>query len=122
MRFLLPFYALLAALGCALGGPELVGRLVLPGWIASVIVLRSTWRTCVTDAPLSTPPDELFVNQDWLGMLGVIAGLLVALAIAATRFADRWWSAALLALALLALDRALDRRHRAEAKEAPATP
>lgn len=113
VRFLVPFYLLLAALGCALGGTGLVLRLTLPGWIASVIVLRATWRRCVTAPPLSTPPDELYISQDWLGVLGLVAAALVGLAIAATKWADRGWTAALLAIALLLLERVLERKHRA---------
>lgn len=110
VRMLVPFYALLAALGCLLGGAGLVARLVLPAGLASVIVLRATWRVCVTAPPLSTSPDELYVNRDWIGMLGVIAVVLSALAIAASKWIDSPWKALVFALAMLALERVTDRR------------
>jgi hypothetical protein len=113
VRFLVPLAAVLAALGSVLGSAETVARLLLPALLAWIVVLRVTWRTCAAEQPLSVPPDELYVNQDWLGLLAVIAGVLTAAGIAATRLIDSWWKALLLAAMMVALEVRLDRKQRA---------
>lgn len=110
VRILVPFYFVLATLGCLLGGAEIVARLAFPALISSVIVLRATWSTCVVAPPLSTAPDELYINRDWIGLLGVIAFVLSAIAIAASKFVDNAWKAAVFALVMLAFEVLTDRR------------
>lgn len=113
VRFLVPFYALLAVLGALLGGVGLVARLALPALLSAVIVLRATWRTCVTSPPLSTAPDELYINRDWLGMLAVIASVLSVVAVLAARWVQGPLEALAFAAAVLGLEIVLDRRRRA---------
>lgn len=109
-RFLAPLYLLLVVLGCLLGKWELTLQLALPALLCCVLVVRAVWRTCVVDAPLSTPHDQLFIDNDWLGMLGGIAMALLFVSLAAVRWAHTWPSSVALTLGLLALERVLDRR------------
>lgn len=113
VRFLLPFYALLFAIGCLLGGWALMAKLALPALVAAVIVLRVTWRRCVTMSPLSVAPDEILVSQDWLGLLATIAGVLALIAVLASRVVTGPLHAIALAALALALEWRLDRRSRA---------
>ena len=112
VRFLLPFYALLAGIGTLLGGGAMMLRLALPAFLCGVLVLRSTWSRFVVDPPLSISPDAILVKQDWFGGLAVIAGALSIFAVAASRLVRGPLEALMLAVALLALERALDRRSR----------
>ncbi len=113
VRFLLPLYALLAVLGVLLDGASIVARLALPGLLAAILVLRVTWSTCVTAPPLSTPPDEMYVNRDWLGMLGGVGLGLTLLSIVAAKYVHTPWQTALLIAVLLAFEIRLDRKQRA---------
>ncbi|NUP96374.1 MAG: hypothetical protein HUU28_09440, partial [Planctomycetaceae bacterium] len=109
-RFLVPFYALLVGIGTLLGGGAMMLRLALPAFLCGVLVLRGTWRTFVVDPPLSIAPDSILVKQDWFGGLAVIAGVLSIVAVASSRLARGPLEALVLSLALLALERTLDRR------------
>lgn len=118
IRFLLPLYALLAIIAIAQGGGALALKLALPAWILSVLVLRHTWRTCVHGTPLSTAPDEMFVNLDWLGLLGGLGLGLTLVAIAASRLVDTWPRSVAFTLLLCALEFASDRAWRAPRAQA----
>jgi len=112
VRFLVPFFALLGVLGCLLGDASVVARLLVPAWIASVLVLRATWRLCVTSPPLSVSPDELYVNQDWLGTLAVLAGVLTLAAFLASKYVVGPVHALALVAVLAAAEFVADRRQR----------
>lgn len=84
VRFVLPLHALLAVLAALLAGPAAALRFALPGALVSVLVLRLLWPRVATDAPLSVPPDEVRMGQDWAGgLMGLAVGLAVAAALAA---------------------------------------
>jgi hypothetical protein len=74
-----------------------------------VRVLRFVWRVCVIDSPLSVPHDQLYINNDWLGGLAVVAIALLLASLGATRYLDSWSASALATAALLAYERVLDR-------------
>lgn len=112
VRFLVPFYALLVGIGSLLGGGAMMLRLALPAFLCGVLVLRGTWQHVVLDPPLSVAPDSILVKQDWFGGLAVIAGVLSIVAVASSRLARGPLEALVLTVALLALERALDRRAR----------
>ncbi len=108
-RFLAPLYVVLVVLGGLQGRLEFTLQLAGPAFLTCLIATRSIWRTCVVDLPLSTPHEKLYINNDWMGVLAVLAFALLALAIAGARFAS--WPVSLGALAVLALfERVLDRR------------
>jgi hypothetical protein len=109
-RFVAPLYFVLVALGCLQGHWELTLRLAVPAFLCCVIALRATWRTFVVDAPLSTPHEQIYINNDWLGALAVVAVLLLLFALGATRYLTTWPASAVAIVALLAFERLLDRR------------
>jgi len=112
VRFLLPLYLVLALIAWSRGGGELALRLAFPAWVTAVLVLRKTWRTCVKGQPLSTAPDDLFVNLDWIGVLGGLGLGLTIVAIAASRLVTTWPRGVAFALVLIALEMASDRAWR----------
>lgn len=108
-RFLAPLYVVLVVLGGLQGRLEFTLQLAGPAFLTCLIATRSIWRTCVVDLPLSTPHEKLYINNDWMGVLAVLAFALLGLAIAGARFAS--WPASFGAIAVLALlERVLDRR------------
>jgi hypothetical protein len=109
-RFVAPLYLVLVALGCLQGHWELTLQLVLPAFLCCVIALRATWRSFVVDAPLSTPHEQLYINNDWLGALAVLAIALLLFALGATRLITSWPASLAATAALLAFERVLDRR------------
>lgn len=113
VRFLVPFYALLILIGCLLGGAGLMLRLAVPALVAAVLVLRLTWRRCVTLPPLSIAPDSILVSQDWIGLLATAAGALSLVAVLASRVVTGPLQALAFAALALAVERAFDRRARA---------
>lgn len=114
VRFLVPFYALLILIGCLLGGGGLMLRLAVPALVAAVLVLRLTWRRCVTLPPLSIAPDSILVSQDWIGLLATAAGALSLVAVLASRVVTGPLQALAFTALALAVERAFDRRARAE--------
>lgn len=108
-RFLAPLYAVLIVLGCLQGQWQLTLQLAPPAFLCAVLVLRSVWRVCVIDSPLSVPHDQLYINNDWLGGLAVVAIALLLASLGATRYLDSWSASALATAALLAYERVLDR-------------
>jgi hypothetical protein len=108
-RFLAPLYAVLIVLGCLQGQWQLTLQLAPPAFLCAVLVLRFVWRACVIDGPLSVPHDQLFINNDWLGGLAVVAIALLLASLGATRYLDSWPASALATAALLAYERVLDR-------------
>jgi len=118
-RFLAPLYIVLVALGCLLGKWELTLQLAAPAFLCSVLVVRAVWRTCVVDAPLSTPHDQLYINNDWIGLLGGIAMALLFVSLAAVRWLHAWPASLAVTAVLLLIERALDRRMLAADSAAP---
>jgi hypothetical protein len=113
LRFLVPLFVLLAGLCVARGGWELALRLALPGALVALLVLRGLHGLCVHAPPLSTSPDRLEADLDWLGVLGTLAVGLTIVALLANRLVTSAPLGVGLALALLAVDVVLDRRTRA---------
>lgn len=120
IRFLLPLYFVLAALGFLQGRWETSLRLAPAGFVASVIVARLVWRRCAPERPLSIPHDELRIDNDWIGMLAVIAFALILVSLAAVRWLDSWPASLALIGALVAIEFALDRALAAERVQAGA--
>ena len=112
LRFLVPLYALLAALAWIQGGFELIPRLALPGFLISLWVTRLLYPTCVTDLPLSVPPDRVQAKYDWGGAFLGIALLLTVLAMVVNRKVTGAAQTAALVALLVALEWAGERRLR----------
>ena len=112
LRFLVPLYVLLAGVAASQGGGELALRLALPGFLTSLLVLRQLYAVCVDGLPLSTAPDRIRFDLDWLGVLGGLALGLTLLAILAQRFLDTLGLAAVLGAVLLGLELVAERRLR----------
>lgn len=105
VRFLLPLYVALAIVAGAIGGPTLALRLALPSAALALLCLRRLWDRCVGAPPLSRPVSDLGTawNDEWTGMLFVVAGVSTAAAIATWRLvASPWTGLAIAALAVAA--------------------
>lgn len=113
LRFLLPLYGLLGILACFELGPVAALRLVPAGALASLAVLRRLYPICVEDSPLSIAPERVKSDLDWLGLLGGLAVILVAMALVASRLLTTIPSALALVALLLVVEiraaRALER-------------
>lgn len=116
IRFVLPLYAALAAIGCALGEARLTLALAPLAYLCAVAVLRATWRKCAGDLPLSVAPEALRVDLDWLGMLAAIAAALLAAALVAERVARSPVGLGAAFAALVAVELAADRSWRRSAR------
>ncbi|MEW6073529.1 MAG: hypothetical protein AB1726_13175, partial [Planctomycetota bacterium] len=113
VRFLVPLYAVLAAIAVLLGSGGLALRLAPSGALTSLLVLRLLYPVCVSDRPLSVDPAAARTNPDWLGALAGVGLALALLAIVAHRFLAGPLATAGLLAALLALEAWLARRARA---------
>lgn len=113
VRFLVPLYLLLGFVAWTQAGPDVVLRLALPGFLVSLLILRKLYPVCVEAPPLSTAPDELRVEFDWLGILAGIAFALTLVAVLANRYLDSVVPALIISTLLVVVDRTLDRRARA---------
>lgn len=109
-RFIAPLYVVLIVLGCLQGRWEFTLQLAGPALLSCLIATRAIWRVCVVDLPLSTPHEKLYINNDWLGVLAVLAFVLMMLALASTRWLDSWPASAAAIAVLFAVERVLDRR------------
>ncbi len=118
VRIVLPLYALLGLLCWNQGGPGLALRLALPAALVAVAVLRSTWRTCVRDLPLSVDSDELAIDLDWIGLLGGLAIGQTLVSVLVARVVTSAGQALLLVAGLVALELVLDRAWQTS-REAP---
>ena len=108
VRWVLPLHLVLAALAIGLGAAELVVRLWLPSLLVALFLLRLLYPRCVHDLPLSTAPEELRSDLDWVGVVAPLAVGLTLLAVLANRFAT-WPMGAGAALVLLLIEVALER-------------
>ncbi|NOT29971.1 MAG: hypothetical protein HOP15_05930 [Planctomycetes bacterium] len=86
VRWVLPLYLTLLALGLALAQAELLLRIWLPAVLLALLVLRLLYPRCVRALPLSTPPEELRSDLDWAGLVAPLAVGLTLLAALANRF------------------------------------
>jgi hypothetical protein len=107
--WILPLYLGLGGLACALGEAESIGKLWLPATLLALLLLRLQYPRCVRDLPLSTAPGELRSELDWAGGVASLAVGLTLLAVVANRFLT-WPAALLVSVALLLLERVLERR------------
>ena len=76
VRFLIPLYVVLIALGLLQGEGPLALRLGPPGFLISCLVMVKLYPVCVSDRPLSIEPDAVRTDLDWAGLLmGIGIGL-----------------------------------------------
>ena len=114
VRFVLPLYLALGALCWGLAGWELALRLTPPAFLVALGVLRSSYRTCVDDTPLSTAPDDLRVELNLLSVLGAYAMVLTVLAMLAHIFLTSLAVSAMVTAFLVFLEVLKDRAWRRE--------
>jgi len=114
VRFLVPLYLLLGFITWIQAGPLQVVELALPGFLLSLLVLRRLYPVCVGGPPLSTAPDEIRFDLDWMGALGGYAIVLTLGAIAANRLLTPLGAVLLIGL-LLGLEWLESRRLRGSA-------
>jgi len=113
LRFLVPLYVALGAIGCAQAGLSVVPRLALPGFLISVLVLRFLTPATVRDLPLSVPTDEVETQYDWSGVLMGIGIALTIVAVFVNRKLTGVGGGLALSGVLLAFELVSDRRARA---------
>jgi hypothetical protein len=119
VRFLVPLYVCLFAIAAALGEARLALLLVAPAALVSLFVLRVLYPRITHDPPLSTPPDEVEVHHDWMGMLLTLAVALVVVALVAQRYVSSAPRALALTAALLAVEAVAELRTRRATARAP---
>lgn len=107
VRWVLPLYLALLALGLSLGQGELLLRLWLPALLLALLLLRFLYPRCVRDLPLSTPPEDLRA-PDWTGVVVPLAVGLTLVAVLANRFLT-WPAGAGVAAAFLLAEGVLER-------------
>lgn len=112
VRFLFPLYVVLSLLAWSQAGVELVLRLALPGFLISLLVTRGLYKTCVSEPPLSVPPDEVRADYDWGGPFLGIALVLTIGAVLASRFLPTIGHGAVLAGVLIAAELVAERKLR----------
>lgn len=113
VRWILPLYLALAVLGFALGEAALVLRLWPLAAVLVLPVLRLLYARLVRELPLSTAPEDLRADTDWIGLVTTLAVAATFVAVAARRLLTPGLAAALFLLAVgveLVLDRRLRRR------------
>lgn len=86
VRWVLPLYLALLGLGLALGQAGLLLRIWLPAVLLALLLLRVLYPRCVRDLPLSTPPEALRADLDWVGLVAPLAVGLTLVAVLANRF------------------------------------
>jgi hypothetical protein len=109
VRYLLPLYCTLLALGLGLSEAGMLARLWLPAVLLALLLLRLLYPTCVRDLPLSVSPEELRSEVAWAGVVAPLAVGLTLLAVVANRFVD-WRGGLGMALLLVLWEVALERR------------
>ena len=72
----------------AFAGPGFVLRLWLPAVLVTLLVLRFLYPRCVTAPPLSTAPDDVRAELDWMGVLAALAIVLTLAAVLANRWIE----------------------------------
>ena len=77
--------------------------------------MRVLYRVCVGGPPLSTAPDDIQIQFDWLGILAGIAFVLTPVAVLANRYLETIGPALVVAAVLVVVDWRLDRRARTRA-------
>jgi hypothetical protein len=111
VRWIVPLYLLLLALGFLLGEGALTLRLWPLATVLLLPLLRILYDRLVRELPLSTPPEELRADTDWAGLVSSLAIGATLLAVVARRFLGPGWALGLF-LAVVGLEWALDRRLR----------
>jgi len=116
VRFVLPLYALLVLLCATRGGLDVAVRLALPATVAAIVLVRGTYRSVVTQPPLSTSPEELGAGDHVFGlMLGIGMGAAIA-AVAAAKLITTPVGGLAVTAGILALELAADRSARRAAR------
>ncbi len=108
VRWVLPLYLVLLALGLALAQFDLLLRLWLPALALVLLLVRALYPRCVRDLPLSTAPDALRSEVDWAGWVAPLAVGLTLLAVLANRFVT-WPGGLGLAAGLILIEVTLER-------------
>ena len=112
LRFLLPLYATLGLIAGVFAGPGFVLRLWLPALLVTLLVLRFLYPRCVTAPPLSTAPDDVRTELDWMGVLSVLAIVLTLVAVLANRWIEDALTGFCVAAVLLGVELVCARRLR----------
>ena len=89
-RFVLPLYAALSTLAWLQAGLWFAVRTAVPGALCSLLLCQLLYPICVTERPLSVPPDELRADLDWLGLLGGAALVLTVVSMLVERVFPVW--------------------------------
>ena len=110
VRFLIPLYAVLAAVAVALGEGELALRFAPAGAVVSLLVLRVLYPRVVLAPPLSTATEELEVDHDWMGLLLTLAMILVGVSFLARALVTSALHATAFTAGLVAIELVLNRR------------
>ncbi len=118
VRFLLPAFVLLGALTAWAGGPALIARFVVPGYLVALWVLRALYVKWVEDPPLSVAPEDVVTRVKWSEVMLTLAMIAVALAAALAIVVDTPARTAVLIAGLAALELAADRAQRQRAANA----
>lgn len=108
VRWILPLYLVLLALGSALGQLELLSRLWLPALALVLLLVRVLYPRCVRDLPLSTAPEALRAEVDWAGWVAPLSVGLTLAAVLANRYLT-WPGGVLLAAGLILIELAIER-------------
>ncbi len=114
LRFVVPLYAVLFAIGVAQGRSELALRLAPIAFATAIVVVRIVWPMCVADLPLSIPPENVAVLGNWGNLLLTLGVASAVLAVVAELYVTNFVIALVVLAALIALELALDRAWRAK--------
>jgi hypothetical protein len=112
VRWLVPLYLGLLALGLALSELEILARLWLPALLLALLLLRRLYPACVRDLPLSVAPEDLRSEVDWAGQVTALAVGSTLVAVLANRYlgvGEGILAAGLLLAAEIGLERKLRR-------------
>lgn len=104
VRFLLPLYAALTLIAWQGAGIEFALRLAPIAALTSLLVMRMQYTECVSDPPLSTPPESISVQLDGSGSMFVLTVGLTVLAVVANATLTSLGSAGFVLVALLAIE------------------
>lgn len=122
LRFLLPLYAMIAAIAAAQGGIHVVVRLALPAALLALIIMRKLYPMCVEELPLSVAPGDITAKLDWTGTLLMLGIGLTVLALVALKYVDSVAAGLTCAAVLIGIEWLLDRTASASTPTTASTP